>query len=186
MKNTFRQLLFCLAIAMLAAFTWLPPAHQVPDNNRFVPEAVYELPPVATFTLTASDVVAEKGTEVCIEVKARDFNQILSMQYSMNWNVKMLKFKEVRNYNLPGMSKSNFGEHLANQGKLTFSWYDPNLRGLSKPDGFRLYEVCFEVTGEKGSKGKFEFTGQPTLVEIANAAGVFLDLKTEGGSVEVK
>ena len=34
----------------------------------------------------ASDVVAAKGEAVCVAVKTKDFEQILSMQYSMNWN----------------------------------------------------------------------------------------------------
>jgi hypothetical protein len=186
MKNRFRQFLLVLAAVMIAAFTWMPPAHQIPDNNRFVPEVVYELPPVATFTLTASDVVAPKGSEVCIEVKTSDFNQILSMQYSMNWDAKILKFKEVRSYGLPGLTKNNFGQHLTEKGILTFSWYDPNLRGMTKNGEVKFYEVCFEATGEPGSKAQFYINSNPTVIEITNSAGVFLDLRTQGGAVEVK
>ena len=186
MKQKFQYYLLLLGLVFLSAFTFVPSAHKPLEINRFIPEAVYELPPVATFTLTASDMVAEKNSEVCVEVKAKDFHEILSMQYSMNWDVNVLKFKEVRGYNLPGMSKNNFGEHLVDQGMLTFSWYDPNLRGLSKPDGIKLYEVCFEAAGEPGSKSKIEFSGKPTLIEIANGTGVFLDLRTENGTVEIK
>ncbi len=186
MKNKFHRFLLFLAIALMAAFTWMPPTHQVPENNRFIPEAVYELPPVATFTVTASDVVTTKGSEVCIEVKSSDFNQILTMQYSMNWDANVLKFKEVRNFGLPGMSKTNFGTHLTEKGILTFSWYDPNLRGMTKNGETSFYEVCFDVTGEPGSKAQFTINSNPTVVEITNAAGVFLDLKTSGGLVEVK
>ena len=186
MKNIFRQFLFLLVIAMLAAFTWLPPAHQIPENNRFIPEAVYELPPVETFTLTASDIVAPNGSEVCIEVKTSDFNQILSMQYSMNWDTNFLKFREVRAYGLQGMTKNNFGTHLTEKGILTFSWYDPNLRGMTKNGEIKLYEVCFDLAGEPGAKTQFAFSGNPTVVEIANSAGLFLDLKTQGGMVEAQ
>ena len=168
------------------AASFVPPPHKIPERNQFIPEIVYEVPPVATFTLSASDLTAAKGETVCVEVKAKDFNEILSMQYSMNWDSNVLKFKEVRGFGLNGMSIQSFGAHLTAQGKLTFSWYDPALRGFSKPDGTRLYEVCFEAIGSSGNKTRFEFNGKPTTVEIANSSGVFLDLRSEGGFVSVK
>jgi Cohesin domain len=164
----------------------VPPTHKIPERNQFIPEIVYEMPPVATLTLTASDVVAAKGETVCIGVTAKDFNQILSMQYSMNWDANVLKFKEVRSFGLDGMSNQSFGMHLVSKGILTHSWYDPSLRGFSKPDGHKLYEVCFETVGNAGSKSKFEFSGKPTSIEIANSSSVFLDLRTEAGQVTVK
>lgn len=185
MKN-FRYHLLLLFIVVVSAFSFVPSPHKVPERNQFIPEIVYEMPPVATFTLTASDVVAAKGEMVCMEVKAKDFEQILSMQYSMNWNPSVLKFKEVRNFGLNGMSLQSFGAHLIDKGILTFSWYDPSLRGFSKPDGHKLYEVCFEAIGNPGSRAQFQFNGKPTTVEIANSSGVFLDLRTTGGTVTLK
>ncbi|MBI5915181.1 MAG: hypothetical protein HY842_07370 [Bacteroidetes bacterium] len=185
MKN-FRYHLLLFIVVVMSAFSFVPMSHKPLEINRFIPEAVYELPPVSIFTLTASDIVAANGEEVCIEVKAKEFEQILSMQYSMNWDANVLKFKAVRNFGLNGMGLQNFGSHLAANGTLTFSWYDPALRGFSKPAGTKLYEVCFEAVGEPGSKAKFEFNGKPTMVEIANSSGVFLDLRTEGGAIEVK
>ncbi|MCC6723482.1 MAG: hypothetical protein IT258_03160 [Saprospiraceae bacterium] len=185
MKN-FRYRFLLLLIVVISAFSFVPPTHQLPERNRFIPEAVYELPPVATLTLTASEVEAAKGETVCLEVKAKDFNQILSMQYSMNWDANVLKFKEVRSFGLDGMSLQNFGAHVASKGVMTFSWYDPSLRGFSKPDGHKLYDVCFEVLGNSGSKSKFEFSGKPTVVEIANSASQFLELRSQSGLVKVK
>lgn len=185
MKNL-RYRLLLLLIVVVSAFSFVPPTHHLPERNRFIPEAVYELPPVQTLTLMASELEATKGETVCVEVKAKDFNQILSMQYSMNWDANVLKFKEVRSFGLDGMSLQSFGAHLAKQGTLTFSWYDPSLRGFTKPEGHKLYEVCFEAVGNPGSKSKFEFSGKPTVIEIANSASQFLELRSTGGLVKVK
>jgi len=186
MKEKIKHFLLLAGLVMLAAFTFVPPAHNVPVNNRFIPEVVYEIPPVDSLTLTATNIAAPKNSEACIEVKTSDFNKILSMQYSMNWDPNVLKFKEVRAFGLPAMSKNNFGAHLTEKGILTFSWYDPNLRGMTKNGEIKLYEVCFDVIGEPGSQAQFAFNGKPTIVEITNAAGVFLNLRTQGGLVEVK
>lgn len=185
MKN-FRYNLILLFIVVVSAFSFVPPPHKIPERNQFIPEVVYELPPVSTLTLTASDLTAKKGETVCVEIKAKDFEQILSMQFSMNWNPNVLKFKEVRNFGLTGMSIQSFGTHIIEKGALTYSWYDPALRGFSKPDGIKLFEVCFEAVGNAGSKTRFEFGGKPTMVEIANSAGVFLDLRTAGGAISIK
>lgn len=185
MKNV-RYRLLLLFIVVVSAFSFVPPPHKIPERNQFIPEVVYEIPPVAALTLTASELVAAKGETICVEVKTKDFNQILSMQYSMNWNSNILKFKEVRNYGLDGMSIQSFGAHIAQKGFLTFSWYDPALHGFSKPDGTKLYEVCFEAIGEPGSKTKFEFSGKPTAIEVANSSSVFLDLRTIPGEVKIE
>lgn len=186
MKNKFHQILLMLAVAVLAAFTWMPQPHQVPGNNRFVPAVVQEVPPVAALILTASDLKVPENSEACISVTAKDFNDILSMQFTMQWDPKVLKFKAVQNYGLPGMKDNNFSDHLARDGKLTFSWYDPRLVGLSKPEGVKLYDVCFEAVGKPGTTSKFEFTGNPTVIEIADARGTFLDLRAEGGAVNIE
>lgn len=185
MKNKFYQFLLMLAIAMMAAFTWVPPAHQVPENNRFVPEVVYEIPPVAALILTASDISTPKNSEACVTVTARNFRDILSMQYTMQWDPNVLQFKEIRNYGLPGMKENNFSTHLSREGKLTYSWYDPRLVGLTQADGIKLYDVCFDVVGDSGTTSKFEFSGSPTVIEIADAKGIFLDLRTEGGAITI-
>lgn len=175
-----------LLIVVVSAFSFVPPTHHLPERNRFLPEAVYELPPVQTLTLTASNLEVAKGETVCVEIRAKDFNQILSMQYSMNWDANVLKFKEVRSFGLDGMGLQSFGAHLTSKGILTYSWYDPSLRGFTKPEGHKLYEVCFEAVGKPGSKSKFEFSDKPTVIEIANSASQFLELRPVSGLVVVK
>jgi hypothetical protein len=172
MKILSAQLFSAFSILTLAAFTLAP--------------ASRTLPPAAALTLSATNKTVDKGTQVCVEVRAKDFQQILTMQYSMKWDKNVLKFKEVKSFGLPGMSVQSFGTHLAEKGILTYSWYDANIRGISKPDGHKLYEVCFEVTGQPGSKSYFQFTDYPTIIEISNSAGNFLELKSENGLIKVR
>ena len=186
MKHKIHRFLLIFGLAIMAMFTFVPPAHQIPDNNQFVPEVVYQKPPVGVLTLTINDLAVAKNEEVCVAVSAKGFEQILTMQYSMNWNPKMLKFKSFKNFGLGGLDARNFGQHLLDNGILTFSWYDQQLRGTTKDDGFVLYEMCFDAIGEMGSETSIEFTSKPTLVEISNASGVFLDLRTEIGKISIQ
>jgi len=140
----------------------------------------------ATLTLAASNKTAQHGKTVCVDVTASDFQEIMSMQYSMKWDPKILKFKEVKGFQLPGLGSNSFGRNHAEKGLLTFSWYDFNVRGITIPDGTSLYQVCFEVVGEAGSKAYFRFTGYPTQIEISNKAGLFLDLNSINGLIKVR
>lgn len=140
-----------------------------------------------TLNLALGSKTASKNSETCVAVTARNFNEIVSMQYSMKWDPNVLKFKEVRSFNLPGLSANNFGAQLAGkEGILTYSWFDANVRGISRPDGSNLYEVCFEVVGEPGSKSAIQFTDVPTVKEISNSASQLLALDGAVGTVEVK
>ncbi len=142
---------------------------------------------VGTLNLDIPSKTATKNSETCVVVTARNFNSIVSMQYSMKWDKNVLTFKRVQGFNLPGLSANNFGTQLVEkEGILTHSWFDANVRGISRPDGANLYEVCFDVIGEAGSKTTIQFTDVPTVKEISNSNSQFLNLASAGGVVEVK
>jgi hypothetical protein len=164
------------------ALTAEPPAN-TPDIGISTPAT----PTTAgTMNLAATSVDAQKGGQACIAVTARDFREIVSMQYTMIWDPAVLRFKEVKGFGLPGLAVNNFGVKLAPKGLLTYSWFDINVKGISQPDGVKLYEVCFDVIGEPGSKSYFQFANEPTVIELTNAASNFLDLKAEEGQVRVR
>ena len=152
------------------------------DNSKSTPTTDDS----SVLTLSVTNKSATKGEAVCLDVVSSDFNQIVSMQYTMQWDKKVLKYKGVQNFNVPAMSPANFGPRTASEGKLTFSWYDPNVRGITLSPGTSLYQVCFDVIGESGSKAFFQFTDYPTITEIMQTDGTFLDLNWTSGKVMVK
>lgn len=162
---------FVAIILFFASFT-LRPSQKNATNN--------------TLTLTASTKTANTGSEICVDVTTRDFNQILSMQYTMKWNTKALKFNDLRKFGLPGMTAQNFGQNNADKGILAFSWYDQNLRSVTMPDGSSIYQVCFDVIGQSGDKSYIQFTGSPTAMEISNADGALLELNGVTGVVKIR
>ena len=141
---------------------------------------------VGNIPISASSVTASKGSEVCISVTARQFNKIVSMQYTMKFDPKVLKFKEIKNFGLPGMGAQSFGARAAHLGILSYSWFDANVQGVTKPDGFKLYDVCFEAIGKAGSKSAFEFADRPVVIEITDAASQFYGIQQTNGSVTVR
>lgn len=127
-----------------------------------------------------------KGSEVCVAITADNFNAIVSMQYTLKWDPKVLKLKGVKGFGLPHLSNENFGKQVTDKGLLTYSWYDPNVKGVSKANGDTLYELCFEAIGASGSKSPVQIVNEPTVIEIANVNSEFYSLETTPGMVLVQ
>jgi len=128
------------------------------------------------FSLFVADQSVTTGSEICLDVKTQDFQKILSMQYTMNWNPNVLKFKEFGELNLKDLNASNFNTQIAAKGSMPLSWFDQDIKGLTMKDGSSIYQLCYEVIGAAGSSSRFIFTNDPVTIEISNAGGQILPL----------
>ena len=128
---------------------------------------------------------AKKGEEVCVSFTTKHFKDIVSMQYSINWSPKQLAFTKVTDIKLRDLQEKNFGSHVKDQGKLTFSWYDPSIQGITLADDSELYKVCYNAIGEAGSKAKIMFSEDPIIVEITAKNAQFLKFQSKPGYVEI-
>ncbi|NJL76095.1 MAG: hypothetical protein HC892_14800 [Saprospiraceae bacterium] len=92
----------------------------------------------------------------------------------------------MQSFGLPSMNNSNFGLNRTKEGVLSFAWYDAALKGITLPDGQAIYEICFQVIGQKGTTTYLQFSSNPTQIEVSMGEGVLIDLKTEGGKIEIR
>ena len=127
-----------------------------------------------------------KGQTDCMDIQVRNFNKIVSTQYSINWNPAELKFTALKDFKLKDLSENNFGKHIVDQGKLTLSWYDQNIRGINAPDDSPIFKLCFQAIGDKGKKSKVIFTQDPIAVEITGPNATFLKFSSEPGYVTIE
>ncbi|MCC6723481.1 MAG: hypothetical protein IT258_03155 [Saprospiraceae bacterium] len=139
-----------------------------------------------TLNLGISGGSAAKGEVTCVAVTAKNFKSVVSMQYTLKWDPKVLRFKEVKGFTLPGLNTDSFGKHILDKGLMTHSWYDANVKGINKGDGETLYEICFEAIGTAGSKSAIQIVDAPTIIELANANSEFFTLDATPGTVLVK
>ncbi len=127
-----------------------------------------------------------KGETGCMDIQVKNFNNIVSKQYSINWNPADLKFLELKDFKLKDLTTNNFGKHVAKEGKLTLSWYDQDIKGISVPEETGIFKICFEAIGSKGKKSKVMFTEDPIAVEITGPNATFLKFSSEPAYVEIK
>jgi hypothetical protein len=129
---------------------------------------------------------AKTSAEVCVTLRAADFQRVVAMQYSLHWEHAKLRFRGVESFGLPGLEANNFGLHRTAEGLLTFVWLDNTLRGVDLPDGAAIYQVCFEVKGKRGEKARVFLANWPTPFEAVDADERLLRIDALEGGVIIR
>lgn len=137
-------------------------------------------------TLNLEDQTIEKGKVFCSNVQVRDFNSIMSMQYTTRWDPEVLTFSKVQGFGLKDLSASNFGATRASEGHIAISWFDQDLKSITLPDGNTIYQICFEAAGNAGSSSALQFTGDPVIVEISNADGEIIGFSSRKARITIQ
>lgn len=140
----------------------------------------------ATLTLVAAPNTIKKGGEACIDITCAGFVDLVSMQYTMLWDKSILAFKEVKGFGLPYLSPNSFGAHRSAEGELTFVWIDNSLKGVTKPDGSILFQVCFSAVGNTGQASAFRFSDQPTAIEAVHKDVKLVNFQGVEGVIKVQ
>ncbi len=143
---------------------------------------------VATgLTTLTNDASVAQNQSVCVDVTARNFNNIFSAQWQMNWDKNVLRFDSLSFPSpLPiAMDTTNFGRTQArDSGRLFFSWNAPTAAGRSAADNAVLFRLCFKAIGAANSSARVSFTNSEI---IQSSGGTFnaIPLTDLGGTVSV-
>lgn len=138
------------------------------------------------FAIGASDEVGRKGDLIFVDVNISDFEKVVSMQYSMNWDPTVLQFEKVQNFKLKDLSQENFGVKEIRDGNLLMAWFDQSVQGVNLVDGTNIYQVVFRVIGDSAAKSKIRFSGKPLVTEVMKADGTPVYFNKINGSITLK
>lgn len=126
-----------------------------------------------TTSLFFEDQEVEPGTMVYADLKVSAFQDMLGMQFSVNWDPNVLDFQDVENFGINDITKeSNFGLDSAGVGRLGFLWIDNSLSGVALVDSSVLFSIKFLVIGDPNSATSVSFSNIPTLIELSDENGV--------------
>lgn len=100
----------------------------------------------ACFQLFFPSIPAAPGDTVCLPLMVRDFDQIASMQFSINWDSSALSLVgvDISNSALNDLNPSSYS-HLTPE-KLLLSWNASSLMGISLSDSATIFRLCFRVS----------------------------------------
>lgn len=130
--------------------------------------------------LSIDNKAANNSETFKVYIKVADFDDVLSMQSSLNWDPTELEFIEVGDFNCSNLSSTDFGKSNVASGQLTMSWVEENLTGVTYPDGTSIFSLSFKAIGS-GVDTNVSFSDSPLATEIYNETLNELTLtQTEG------
>jgi len=139
----------------------------------------------AQITLYAENFTADRGQVVDVPISLIDFDEILSMQFSLNWDTTVLRFKEVHSFtaSLPQFGENEVGTTGVSSGNLIVVWFDNSLNGISVADSTSILTLKFEVIGNEGDKSPITFSNSPAVIEVVDITSTIIDPVLEHGEV---
>ena len=129
-------------------------------------------------TLIVPEVTANDGETVCVDINVEDFDDMVSLQFSVNYNSFLLTYESYTG--IPQLFVSNPFD-----GQLVVSWGDIQGGCLSLPDGEALATLCFTVNGNCGQNSFIDITDDPSPRETVRCAGQELGILSENGRITV-
>jgi len=122
--------------------------------------------------ISGKDMTVKSGEEFCVDVQVTNFLDVISMQYSTNFDSKVLEYVEVKNPSLKDLSikpSVNFAQAPNEKNTIRLSWFAQDLQGVSLYDGSTIYQVCFKALGKSGIVTEVDFAEKPMEGEIGNS-----------------
>jgi hypothetical protein len=148
--------------------------------------SIISLQSFGTGNFSMNNYSGQAGTQITIPVKVTDFNNVLSIQGTVQFDQTKLQFVTVQDYTLlNGMTISGFGTSQVTSGILTFSWMEPGMSGLTLSDSSTIFSFTFLVTGSAGQTTPLQFVNSPTLFEVIDPTMSPLSFTLTNGSVYI-
>lgn len=160
--------------------------------STIVIAVVFKVAAWAQPSLIFDKAAPDAGEQFCIEVAVKDFTDILSMQFSINWDPTVIQFDGVQGFGLPNLTAANFDPTLAAEGKLGVNWVfgtcSPSATGFTiLEDGTRIFELCFTALGAYGETSPISLSSDPTTINVqrVNACPNNIGMLSTNGFVSV-
>ncbi|MGK0363296.1 MAG: gliding motility-associated-like protein [Saprospiraceae bacterium] len=127
--------------------------------------------------IASTENVPTAGSQ-CIDITANNFDEIVTMQTTIDYDETILTFTGFQNFNpnLPDLMGSVVNNGMA----VVMSWFDPTTNGISLADNSLLFQICFDVIGTAGDVATIEFNQSVIIDEITNPCGVIGFMPTNG------
>lgn len=128
-------------------------------------------PPSNAVTFTADKDTVGVGGQACVDVKVKNFNSIIAMQYGMTYDATKLQFQTIQLTPNPLTLSLGGNFNTGTAGQIKFSWSDPAAVGVTLPDNTKIFSVCFTAAAPLGSP--------PTPVNFTSLPGLPIEIVKE-------
>lgn len=121
-------------------------------------------------TMTLPSIIVDESEEFEIEMSVSNFTDLVTMQFTIQWDPAKMSLLEIFDFNLTDLDASRFGDTTTNTdlGLLPMSWEDKDLSGTSVPDGTVLFKLKMKAMGNPGDTIQLLFVDAPASIEVAD------------------
>lgn len=141
----------------------------------------------AQVSIIATDHVVQPNEDFTVDIKAVNFTNILTCQFSISWDTTAFKFLGTQ-----GLASSfvpypfnHFGVPETDSSKIGFSWADLTLASISLSDSSRLFSLKFRAIQEESGDYAISFGSLPTSIEIADVDENVLEVEFHEGHIRI-
>ncbi|MEM9888846.1 MAG: T9SS type A sorting domain-containing protein [Bacteroidota bacterium] len=132
----------------------------VESNEGIVKIGIEQSLEAAKFTI--ENAVVQNGETFCVPLIAENIGEVISLQFSVEWEEALLKSTEVQ------INENLFSDILAQQSladnRLSFSWIDLiDLSSIDLQDSVDVLSLCFEAQGTTGRSTAIRFGDSPSF-----------------------
>ena len=139
-------------------------------------------------TVDLPDITVDESQAFDVNVTVSDFEDIVSMQFTIGWDETKIDFVNVYNLNLTGLETGNFGTSPAvvDNGLLTMSWVDGTLNGVTLPDDDHiLFTIRMKAKGVAGDAIPLIFADTIAIVEFVDISQTAIPVNLNEGLVTI-
>jgi len=132
-----------------------------------------------TVTFTPEETVS--GDVVDVDVSVTGFTDVVSMQFSINWDSTVYKFNSIQNVTevLEEFSEAGNigvppGAAAIDEGEATVSWNRMDTEARTLPSDTRLFTLRLSIAGEECDFSRVILSSTPRTIEVADNS--FMDV----------
>lgn len=115
-------------------------------------------------------ISSDNGTVVGVDVLVSGYQNLISAQGTIAFDHTILEYSHVSDFALSSISGNSFGTNDVDSGKLSFSWYEPDLIGKAINDNDAAFTIYFNVVGSSGDVSFVDLVDQPVIAEFIDAS----------------
>ena len=121
-------------------------------------------------TMTLPFITVDESEEFEIEMTVSNFTDLVTMQFTIEWDPTKMSLLEITDFNLTDLDASRFGDTTTNTdlGLLPVAWEDKDLSGTSVPDGTVIFKLKMKAMGNPGDTIPLLFVSSPAEIEVVD------------------
>ncbi len=124
----------------------------------------FGVPLQAQVEINTETFTTSTENELVVILRVNNFEEIVGMQFSLNWDPTILEFSSLGEFSLEGLDVTSFNTAPVSNGELSLFWVHNTVQGVTLEDNSQLFSIVFNKLSEVPTQLFIDHT--PTKIEF--------------------